>query len=157
MNGDQKYQRRNDKGPRQRFPRMKRHCGPCGWRAAFVMHSVRRLEPERAMHQPVRPVKPGVVRKKVQKHRHRQIPKRKCANVAVNLGPTKIVPSPSDDAGRNSIYGGAGEAPSNFALNLLVEAIVEPGLAYFCCPRKCATHQHVARGDNRGHRRDRND
>lgn len=85
-----------------------------------MMDRMRRLEPERAVHQAVCPIKPCVMRKEVQEDRQRQIPNRVIANIAVNQSPTQIVPSPGNDTRRNAINRGTRKAPADFAADLLV-------------------------------------
>ena len=82
------------------------------------------LEPKWPMHQAVRPIKPGVVRKQIEKNRHGQIPKRKCADFRVDLRPAKIIPTPSHNTGRNAVDSRAGQAPADLTLNLVIEASI---------------------------------
>ena len=117
-----------------------------------MMDSVRGLKPKRAMHQPVCPIKPCVVRKKIQQYRQRQIPRRVSADITVNQRPAEIVPSPSDDACRNTVNRGAGEAPADFAADLLIKAPIKAGLAQFRRPCKSTADHEIAHADNRGHR-----
>ena len=117
-----------------------------------MMDSVRDLEPKRAMHQPVCPIKPCVVRKQIQQYRQRQMPEWISANITVNHRPAEIIPSPSDNPRRNAVNRGTGEAPPDFAADLLVKAEIKPRFAQFRRPCKSTADDQIAHADNRRHR-----
>lgn len=113
------------------------------------------LKPEWPMHQAVRPIKPRVVRKQIKKNRRGYIPKRKCADIGVNLRPAKVVPAPSHNTGRDAIDGGTGKAPADLTLNLFIKASIKSGFPDSGRPSKRAADKHIARAHNRRHRRSR--
>lgn len=121
MNGDDKNQCRDDKRAGQSLPWMKRHGRPCGWRTAFMVDRMCGLEPIWPMHQAVGPIKPSIVRKKIQEDRGWQIPERKGIDLRINSCPTKAVPTPSDNPARYAVNCSTREAPANLALDLAVE------------------------------------
>lgn len=151
MNGDQKNQHWYDKCAGQSLPRMKGHCGPRGWGAAFMVDGMRRFKPEWTVHQAMRPIEPGIVRKEIKEHGDWQVPERKRVHIAVNLRPAKAVPTPSHNSGRDAVNGGARKAPTNLALYLLIEAVIEPRLLDFSRPCKSAADEQIAHADDRSH------
>jgi len=120
-----------------------------------MMDGMGGLEPERPMHQAVRPIKPSIVRKQIEKNRHRHIPKRKCADIGVNLRPAKIVPAPSHNTGRDAIDGSTGKAPANLSLNLVIKASIKSGFPDFGRPGKGTADKQIARPHNHRHGRSR--
>jgi hypothetical protein len=157
MNGDQKDQSGNDKRTRQRFPRVKGHCGPGRGRAAGVMNGVRGLEPPRPVHQAVGPIKPRVMPDQKKQNRKRSIPKRPIGAVRVNLGPALVLPPPSDDACRYPVNRRTGEGPANLSPDLGLKPGIEPCVFARCDPRESSAGQQIADADDQRHRKRRKD
>lgn len=89
-----------------------------------MVDRMRGLEPIWPMHQAVGPIKPSIVRKKIQEDRNWQIPEWKGTDLSINLCPAEAVPTPSNYPTRDAVNCRAREAPANLALNLAVETSV---------------------------------
>ena len=84
MDGDQKNQQWDDDCAYHRLDRVKAHRGPCGGWAAGVMHCMGNAKPFGAVHPAMGPVKPCVMRKKIEEERKRQIPYRIGGKICVD-------------------------------------------------------------------------
>jgi hypothetical protein len=151
MDGDEKHKYWNHNCAGQRLPWVKTHRGPCGWRAAFMMHGMRLFKPPWAVHQPVRPIKPCVMRRQIKEYRQRHIPERIIAKIAVNLRPAMVVPAPGNNASGDAIDGSRQQRPIYLAPDLRTQFVIQPRPHPLCDQCKQPTGQQIAHPDNQRH------
>jgi hypothetical protein len=117
-----------------------------------MMNSVRNLKPVRPVHQTVRPVKPCIMHKQVEKHRKRQIPERIISGAVINPRPSPVLPRPHDEPSRHAVNRGTGKRPKNFTPNLRLQRIIQAGMATLGQPGKRAAGDEIADSDDQRHR-----
>ena len=118
-----------------------------------MMHCMCQFKPVRAVHQAVRPVKPGVVRKEIEENRKRQIPERVIADIFINSCPAPVLPRPHDKAGRYAVNDGTGQRPENLSPDLRFERSIKAGMAAFSPPCECPAGYKIADTDDDRHRK----
>ncbi len=157
MDRDKKDKQRDDHRARQCLDRVERHCRPGGWRAAGVVDGVRDAKPMRHMHPAMRPVKPAIMRKQVEKNRQRPIPERHCGKVFINQRPAPVLPPPGNNASRKPVNRGTGQAPQDLAPDLRVEPDVKPRMPHTRGRSKSAADNQIADADDANHRHGRSE
>ena len=116
-----------------------------------MVDGMRGLEDGRAVHPAMRPVEPGVVRKEIEQHRHRQIPERPGMGIGVDPRPPAILPAPGDDPGRHAVDRGGGQAPPDLASDLRIEPGIQVRMPRPRRQRKRPRRQQIADTDDQRH------
>lgn len=97
------------------------------------------LEWLRLMHPAMSPVKPGIVRKKIEKNGQRPVPKRIITDVGIHARPAMIFPAPGQYAGGDPVNRGTGKAPADLTPDLTIKADIKAGMQQPGGPRERAT------------------
>lgn len=130
---------------------MEAHRGPCGGRPAVVMHGVEDFEDFGRMHPAVRPVEPCVVDDEIGQQADGEVPQRHGVDISVNLRPAMMLPAPCDDACGRSIDERAGEAPEDFASDLLGLLRIKAREADAGGEGEAAAGEEIAHRDDHAH------
>ncbi len=146
------HQKGYDNCPANRLNRVKTHCCPGSWRAALMMNRMSELKPAAQVKQSVGPIEPGVMQEQIDQKRNWQIPKRIQTNIHVNLCPTRILPAPCDNTGRNSVDRCGIKRPANFTRHLGLELVILPRVGALRQPGEKTAGNQIAHTDNQCHR-----